>query len=120
MSKDSSAKRGHRGFCKSCAAKKVAGCRAKDPEKYRASVRGYAQQRKYGADGIQHFAEQKKMQEGKCAICHQPMTKMCSDHNHETGRWRGVLCNSCNGGIGLLKDSIETLESAIAYLKRWA
>ena len=40
------------------------------------------------------------------------------DHCHETGAFRGWLCNQCNMGIGALGDSIEGLERAIAYLKR--
>jgi len=45
---------------------------------------------------------------------------MDSDHNHLTGRWRGVLCTSCNRGLGFFKDSIELFEAALAYLKKWA
>lgn len=72
-----------------------------------------------GEGAFEHFEEQRKLQAGVCAICHQPMQKACSDHNHETGTWRGLLCDNCNRGLGLLKDSLEVLESAITYLKLW-
>ena len=39
------------------------------------------------------------------------------DHDHETGAVRGLLCNHCNRGIGLLGDSITNLENAIKYLQ---
>ena len=39
------------------------------------------------------------------------------DHDHATGKIRGVLCSGCNKGIGLLKDSAVVLEMAAAYLK---
>ena len=39
------------------------------------------------------------------------------DHNHQTGKFRGMLCNHCNRGLGNFKDNINTLEAAIKYLK---
>jgi hypothetical protein len=39
------------------------------------------------------------------------------DHNHETGKFRDMLCNHCNRGLGHFKDNIESLEKAIKYLK---
>lgn len=40
------------------------------------------------------------------------------DHCHSTGKVRGLLCNSCNRGLGLLGDTVEQLEKALAYLKK--
>ena len=39
------------------------------------------------------------------------------DHNHDTGKFRGMLCNHCNRGLGNFKDSIKNLEQATLYLK---
>lgn len=39
------------------------------------------------------------------------------DHCHESGEVRGVLCRTCNAGIGLLGDTAESLQNAINYLK---
>ena len=39
------------------------------------------------------------------------------DHCHETNTFRGWLCNSCNTGLGKLKDNIAMLEKGIKYLK---
>ena len=41
------------------------------------------------------------------------------DHNHITGQIRGLLCTRCNPGIGYFEDSIEKLELAITYLKKF-
>lgn len=68
------------------------------------------------------YLQMLESQNNCCAICgsHQDNFKrqLCVDHNHETGKARGLLCDACNGGIGKLKDSIELLEKAINYLKQ--
>ena len=43
--------------------------------------------------------------------------KMAIDHDHATGKVRGLICYNCNIGLGHFKDSIDTLERAIEYLK---
>lgn len=56
-------------------------------------------------------------QNGVCAICEKP-SKLVIDHDHATGAFRGLLCNGCNGALGVFCDDIATLERAIKYLKR--
>ena len=56
-------------------------------------------------------------QNGRCAICHEP-GKLHIDHDHATGRLRGMLCGSCNRAIGLLKDNPERMRSAAYYVER--
>jgi hypothetical protein len=58
-------------------------------------------------------------QKGLCKICGKPQcvgTKLDVDHDHETGKIRGLLCRQCNTGIGLLRDSVSLLFRAIKYL----
>lgn len=55
-------------------------------------------------------------QNGKCAICFKYFDKLHIDHDHVTEIVRGLLCNDCNTGIGMLKDDIEILWNAIRYL----
>lgn len=52
-----------------------------------------------------------------CRICGAVLRKPHIDHDHLTGRVRGVLCNKCNTGLGHFNDSVEMLELAIQYLK---
>lgn len=40
------------------------------------------------------------------------------DHCHDTKVFRGWLCNSCNSGIGILGDTVESLETALTYLRK--
>lgn len=61
-------------------------------------------------------------QKGKCAICGCELgtsryTKPAADHDHKTGKLRGILCTQCNTALGLMKDSPYRLESAIHYLE---
>ena len=54
-----------------------------------------------------------------CQLCNKNLTgiRVCIDHDHVSGELRGILCSSCNTGLGHLGDSIEGLEKAIAYLR---
>jgi hypothetical protein len=61
-------------------------------------------------------------QGGICAICginpiYTAHKKLVVDHSHTRGHVRGLLCGTCNTGIGMLKDSIAILKSAIKYLE---
>ena len=60
-------------------------------------------------------------QGGKCKICgkHQSDLKktLSVDHDHGTGKIRGLLCTQCNLGIGYFYDNIEMLQSVINYLE---
>lgn len=61
-------------------------------------------------------------QQGKCAICGQHQSELTKalfvDHNHETGKIRGLLCSKCNAGIGFFHDDIALLNIAIEYLEK--
>ena len=61
------------------------------------------------------FEQMVENQNGVCAICNKNC-KLCLDHDHGTGAIRGLLCNSCNCGLGFFKDNKTFLESAIYYL----
>lgn len=50
-----------------------------------------------------------------CEIC-GGTERLHVDHDHKTGRLRGVLCNTCNGGIGFFHEDIDKMRAAIAYL----
>lgn len=65
------------------------------------------------------WEKQFQLQNGLCAICSVAIDESIShtDHNHITGKFRGLLCANCNKALGLFKDSWEVLEKASKYLK---
>jgi len=58
---------------------------------------------------------------GVCDICNNPPDgrwgQLVMDHCHKTNSFRGMLCNKCNKGIGLLFDNPSIIESALVYIK---
>lgn len=54
-----------------------------------------------------------------CQICNQTDSrrKLSIDHDHVTGKIRGLLCDACNKGLGLFKDNKDLLENAKNYLE---
>lgn len=58
-------------------------------------------------------------QGGRCPCCSivLPFHKECIDHNHRTGRVRGILCSKCNAALGLANDDVETLRNMILYIE---
>ena len=62
----------------------------------------------------------KARQGNLCAICNGPSPdgrRLHIDHDHQTGKVRGLLCVKCNVGLGAFKDQPTLLENAIVYLK---
>ena len=59
------------------------------------------------------------LQQNKCAICtdrFEQISQARVDHDHKTGKIRGLLCNSCNVLLGNAKDDLQILASASSYL----
>ena len=79
--------------------------------------------RLYGVDE-KFYVELSTKQNFLCAICSLPAVdkktgqpkRLCIDHNHNTGKIRGLLCGPCNMALGLLANKQNVL-SAIRYLE---
>lgn len=56
-------------------------------------------------------------QQDQCKICGMNEKRLFVDHDHVTGKVRGLLCFSCNTALGHFKDSVTFIESALNYLK---
>jgi hypothetical protein len=97
-----------------------------NPEKFRTYFRNYHIKKAYGITAEQYEALLQG-QGGACAICgrlpngtNHVEQSLVIDHCHDTGKVRGLLCNNCNSGMGIIGDSVEHLEAAIEYLKRYS
>jgi len=97
----------------------------RNPEKMRVFRRRSALARywpdKTHAEALVAFQEMYAKQGGCCAICKHPPTSgrgntLHVDHDHETGKVRGLLCHSCNTSLGGFRDSQSVLWAAIEYL----
>ena len=131
---DRSKKDDLRTECKLCSCQRAKEFRQKNPEKvkqgwheYNNSKRGRKNRRtsklksKYNLTLEQH--EQIYLaQDGRCVLCGDSVaySKVHTDHDHKTGRVRGLLCCKCNMGLGFFGDSIEGLQRAIQYLRAGA
>lgn len=72
---------------------------------------------------IEEYAALHRKQKGLCAICHGPPSgrfqRLAIDHDHATGAIRGLLCSSCNMGLGYFKDAGSALRAAARYLQKF-
>jgi uncharacterized protein (DUF2461 family) len=139
---------GHRSECKSCSREKnrrnywkdrdaaiarVRKWRIENPEKYAAlqrrtkernrervrinNRRGHLE-RKYGLS-IEDFHFLRIVQDNQCALCGRTDEQgLHVDHDHRTGRVRGLLCGKCNKAIGLLDEDPAVFAAAVTYLRR--
>jgi hypothetical protein len=84
-------------------------------------ARDNSRRKLYGI-GTEDYAQMLAEQWNACAICRAPYTtekRLVIDHDHETGKVRGLLCSACNKGLGNFRDSREHLQAAISYLARF-
>lgn len=93
---------------------------AKHREQHRKNAEG-KHLKQYGINRDQ-FNAILASQGGVCAICKHPTPRRKGkdwyvDHNHTTGKVRGLLCHNCNIGIGLFKESPVALRAAADYLE---
>ncbi len=123
--------------CRACVSKQVREDNARHPERALAHQRVYwathpqvkirAGMKRYGTDEV-WYAQQLKKQNGVCAICNQPErrrhpgkdapVRLAVDHDHVTGKVRGLLCWWCNSRVAHLEDPVW-MPAAMRYLKKY-
>lgn len=102
-----------------------------DPEKYRAQARRRYCPKKSKEQGwkqagivdmtYDRYNELLERQNHCCAVCSTHKSKfkkaLCVDHNHATGKARGLLCDNCNRALGYLKESEEIVHNLLNYIQ---
>ena len=114
---------GYNGVCKVCKNKRA--------KKYNQTSEGKESTRKglykfkYGIT-LQDYDDMFEAQKGVCAICGKPesctfkdvIKRLSVDHDHSTGKIRGLLCDKCNRLLGNANDDTGVLVCAILYLRK--
>lgn len=118
-------------YCRTCAVATVTASRHKDPTSHRESSKRWKQENPEQAHdmhlrrtyGVEYGTYQTKLseQDGVCAICKTEnpggnSKNFHMDHCHDTGKVRGLLCTSCNNGIGRFRHDPELVKRAVDYL----
>lgn len=117
--------------CKDCSKKLAKQWRNKHPDRVKATHATWRSKNKdlvrrmnndtklksrYGISRAEFLALYKK-QAGRCGICSKE-TKLVVDHEHSSGKIRGLLCRSCNIGLGMFQDSLFAIRCAADYVVR--
>jgi hypothetical protein len=122
----SSSKDGLQTYCKKCHYRKNKSKRHLYKEtdkaykdKYKSRGKDLSLQNTYGIT-LEEYLSIKEKQDNACAICHTKESllrkSLAVDHNHSTGKIRGLLCSRCNRGLGFFQDNSSLLNKARIYL----
>ncbi|HEY6432137.1 MAG TPA: endonuclease VII domain-containing protein [Acetobacteraceae bacterium] len=119
---------GHRTVCKECTSERAMAWADANPDR----VLDTRLRKKFGI-ALEQYTALLAEQGGVCAICGEPPAivnyrqsrrqgrqtrpRLVVDHDHATGKVRGLLCVHCNRGIGFLKDNPDIVRFALKYLE---
>lgn len=107
------------GVCKECITRKCARWGAENPDRWKSQKRDSYLNKMYGIS-LNGFMALLESQHGMCAICAREIgdggNELHVDHDHKSGRVRGILCGRCNRGIGQFNDDPALLKKALDYL----
>lgn len=104
--------------------------RAENPAKAKAKQERDSLERKFRQHGLtlDQYHSMAERQDFLCILCEQEPERRNTkdgrehldgfviDHDHQTGKVRGLLCYNCNVGLGMLQDSPQLLEKAARYV----
>lgn len=113
-------------ICKICDKIKYKESRKINRKNNKKQIQNKALQTLYGIT-LSDYNRMFEEQSGVCAICGKEeiqknqfgTIRLSVDHDHQTGKVRGLLCSKCNRAIGLLNDDFKILNKAAKYLKKY-
>lgn len=123
FNKNRSTKSGYQWICRKCQKVRHLDYAARNPRQFRA---GYYRRKYQMTEQDVHSMLQ--AQDNKCLICTNQLAlepgnglrkkqyQYDIDHDHRTGKVRGILCHNCNVGLGRFKDDPNLLTRAAEYL----
>ena len=92
--------------------------RLEQNRKWRLANPGHRRLEMYGIT-VADFDQILTAQDGRCACCLKVSGRTLHvDHDHKTGKPRGLLCSNCNTGLGLFGDDPILLRMALEYLAK--
>lgn len=107
---------GRTSACKVCVCAGAKKWREANPELFRRAIRKNQLLKQYNLS-LEEYDALRESQDGACAICGTvPPTNLHVDHDHATGKVRGLLCRSCNTALGMFQESAELLTKAATYI----
>lgn len=113
----------YRPTCKRCTTKQNLDTYHNKGGKEKQKARSFKHNLKRYGITPEDYAKLLEAQKGVCGICTTdvPLRARASynlfvDHDHQTGKVRGLLCHNCNAGLGHFKDDTELLSKATEYL----
>lgn len=90
--------------------------KVRDPKKIKVARRKRWLKGQYGiTEG--EYRKLYRRQGGRCGICSRSLPKLHVDHEHSSGRIRGLLCSNCNLAIGHFKDNWRVILRGARYVK---
>lgn len=122
--KDKQKKSGYRPDCKTCQNLRVNAYamerKEADPEDWKLRRKRATTKWRYGIT-LEELNERLAATDWRCEICQEKFEDQHDvnvDHCHNSDKVRGLLCRSCNWGLGQFKDNPHLLTQAIRYLER--
>jgi len=117
-----SCKRNSDYTCTTCRNSKAREWRKSNPDKVKYIFKKYSLKKRYGIT-LDEYLDKVLEQENRCAICDLKgedfSRDLAVDHNHITGKVRGLLCTNCNTAIGKLNDDSILIQKALDYLEKY-
>jgi len=111
--KNKANKSGYTGSCKSCIRSRVS---KYNKENHEAHLERSFKSQLHKRYGITREEYVESMGTSSCCQICSKEEDLCYDHDHVTGKFRGVLCRNCNRAIGQLGDTAEGVKNAYDYL----
>lgn len=106
-------------ICRPCRNQKSKLWKEENQQRNYEIYKNYSLKERYGLD-LSQYHVLLQGQNHKCKICGDYVETYSRsthvDHDHKTGKVRGILCNNCNTGIGKFRDDTTILQKAIDYL----